>query len=75
MKKMLIVGMTSGYGGKESFIMNVYHDLRHHYTIDFMKTDEHIAYEEELLKNGHSIFKVTPRRKSVRQYQKDLDAF
>lgn len=73
MKKILMVGMTCGYGGIESFIMNVFHELKDSFEIDFVKTDEKIAYEEDILKYSRKIYKVTPRSVNPLQYQKDLD--
>ena len=45
MKKILIFGMTSGYGGIESFIMNVYRNSNpSDYEFSFVKNEESIAY-------------------------------
>ncbi len=73
MKKVLILGMTSGYGGIESFIMGLFrHFSKRGYQFYFVKTDDVIAYEDELLKESAEIFKITPRRKNVFKHYCEL---
>lgn len=75
MKKILIFGMTSGYGGIESFIMNVYRNIDHKkYHFSFVKNEETIAYEDELLAANAPIYKVTPRSENARQHYHDIEA-
>lgn len=75
MKKILIFGMTSGYGGIESFIMNVYRNIDHEkYQFSFVKSEDTIAYEDELLEDQVPIYRVTSRSENARQHYHDIEA-
>lgn len=74
MKKILIFGMTNGYGGIESFVMGIFrHFPKDQYEFHFVKTDDHIAYEEELLEAGVNIYHITPRHENARNHYKEME--
>ena len=73
MKKILIVGMTEGYGGIETFIMNIFRTLdKDKFQIDFEKNQECIAYEDEVTEKGANIFYVVPRGRKIFQHYKTI---
>ena len=75
LRRVLIEGMTDNYGGKESYIMSIYRIIdKNKYLFDFIAYDDHIAYENEILKSGSQIIHVRPRHKGLFQYKKDLKA-
>ncbi|MGG4040960.1 glycosyltransferase family 1 protein [Bacillus smithii] len=63
--RILQVGMTSNYGGIESFIMNVYRNIdRSKIQFDFLTLhDTKIAYQDEILDLGGRIYPIIYRRK------------
>lgn len=68
MKKILFIGMTSNYGGIETFIMNTFRKLRNdNFQFEFIKevSDKKIAYEDEIIKNGGIIHTVPVQDESV----------
>lgn len=74
MKKILMFGMTSGYGGIESFIMNVFRNLDNSkYIFNFVKSEDKIAYEDELRSHDVKIYKITPRNVDMKQHYKDME--
>lgn len=76
MKKILQIGMTSNYGGIESFIMNVYRNIdRDKFQFDFinMETDhKDIAYSDEIKSLGGKIYKIPGRRENLIENRKQL---
>lgn len=76
MKKILQIGMTSNYGGIESFIMNVYRNIdRSKYQFDFvnMETNEKaLAYSDEIKKLGGKIYKIPGRKESLNANRNQL---
>lgn len=75
MRKILMLGMTLGYGGIESFIMNVFRNLpKDQYEFYFVKSDDQIAYEEELLAAKATIFKITPRSVDMKLHYREMEA-
>lgn len=62
--RILQVGMTSNYGGLESFIMNVYRNIdRNKIQFDFLSLhDTKIAYQDEILEMGGRVYPVLYRR-------------
>ncbi len=73
MEKVLIEGMTGNLGGIETYVHLLYSVLKQDYQVDFITVDAHIPFEEEFLKQGCRIHKITPRHESVRQYRSDID--
>ena len=74
MKKILIEGMSFNLGGLETFIHLLYSVLKKDYQIDFLVFDETIPFQQEFLNQGCHIYWTTPRSRSIRQYEKDLNA-
>lgn len=59
MKKILVYGFTYNMGGIESFYMNYYRKLdKKEYQIDFVKSYDKIAFEDELVANGSRMFRL-----------------
>ena len=76
MKKILIVGMTEGYGGIETFVMNVFRTLdKKEYQIDFEKSQDKIAYEDEIKKLGGTIYRITARSKNRKKFNTFSNSF
>ncbi len=63
--RILQVGMTSNYGGIESFIMNVYRNIdRSRIQFDFLTLhDTKIAYQDEIIEMGGRIYPILYTRK------------
>lgn len=76
MKHILQIGMTSNYGGIESFIMNVYRNMdRDKFQFDFinMETEgKEIAYSDEIKNLGGKIYKIPGRRENFRENRNRL---
>lgn len=72
MKRILIDGMTQNTGGVEKFIYTLYTMIKDSYEIDFMTVDKKISYEEEFLKDGCNIYRITPRYVSLKAFQNDI---
>ena len=72
MKKILIDGMSSNMGGVEKFVCTIYEALKDEWQVDFITVDESIPYQEEFLRNGSQIHKITPRYVSVSKYKNDI---
>lgn len=64
-------------GGIQTFLMNVYRNIdRDKIQFDFLVDDLPKGFfEDEILSLGGKIYRVTPRKKSIRQNKKDLDEF
>lgn len=65
--KILQIGMTDNIGGMETYLMAQYRKMnrskvRYHFLNH--RNDDHIAFEEEILDNGDSIYRVPQRKKS-----------
>ena len=74
--KILVFGMTENPGGIESVIMNYYrHINRDNIQFDFLCNSNEVAYEDEIIKLGGKIFKVTPRSSNRFKFAKDMRAF
>ena len=76
LKRILQIGMTSNYGGIESFIMNVYRNIdRKKFQFDFinMETgDKPIAYSDEIKCLGGKIYKIPGRRENIKENRNQL---
>lgn len=72
MKKILIEGMSSNMGGVEKFVYTIYEALKDEWQVDFITVDESIPYQEEFLRNGSKIHKITPRYVSITKYRNEI---
>lgn len=64
-QRILVFGMSSHFGGVESFIMNYYRNIDHQkIQFDFLTYDEKPAYHEEIEALGGHIFVIPGRRKN-----------
>ncbi|MGO2722781.1 MAG: glycosyltransferase [Lactobacillus sp.] len=76
MIRILQIGMTSNYGGVESFIMNLYrHINRQQIQFDFVNMETHnksLAYTGEIKQLGGHIFKIPGRRENPIQNKREL---
>ncbi len=69
MKKILCFGMSNNLGGIENFIINYYRKLnKKEFQMDFVKTQNNICFEEEIISNGSQIYKITSRSKNPLKY-------
>lgn len=76
MKKVLYFGMSSNLGGIESFIINFWRSFDHrNLQVDFVKFEEEICFEDELLKGGSQVYRLPPRRKNPKQFLMELYKF
>lgn len=75
-KKVLVFGMTENPGGVESVIMNYYRHIdKNKIQFDFLCNSQDVAYEDEILKLGGQIYRVTPRNQSRIKFLKDMNNF
>ena len=76
MKKVLVFGMTENPGGVESVIMNYYRAMdRSRVQLDFLCNSDTVAYEEEIVALGGTVYKIPARRDGRRAFHQALDAF
>ncbi|MGE7862772.1 glycosyltransferase family 1 protein [Bacillus mobilis] len=69
MLKVLYVGMSSDLGGIEAFVMNYYRNIdRNKIQIDFLKFEEHICFEEEIVSGGGNVYQLPPRKSGLKYY-------
>lgn len=75
--RVLHVVNKMGYGGIETFLMNIYRNMdREKIQFDFaVHTDEPGDYDEEIKKLGGNIYYFTSRRKNVIKYKSDWKKF
>ena len=72
-KKVLIFGMTAGYGGVESFVMNYARNINgNEIELDFLAYNTPPAYEKEISKMGCKIHIVTGRGKNPLKCAKEI---
>lgn len=75
-KKVLVFGITDNPGGVESVVMNYYRNFDHtRIQLDFLCNTKEVAYEDEILRLGGKIFRVTARSKNPRKYNFELKSF
>lgn len=76
MKKILQIGMTSNYGGIESFIMNVYRNIdRNKFQFDFVNMEtggKDLAYSNEIKRLGGKIYNIPGRRENLKANRNQL---
>lgn len=72
--RILIVGLTEGKGGMESYIMSLYRNIdRERVQFDFMLfTERPFAYEQEVKEMGGEIYYIPTRKKSILSHYKLL---
>lgn len=76
MKKVLVFGITQNPGGVESVIMNYYRKIdKSKIQFDFLCNTEVVAYEDEILRLGGKIYRITARSIDRKKYKKDMDSF
>lgn len=76
MKKVLVFGITENPGGVESVVMNYYRNInRENIQFDFLCNTEVVAYEDEILKLGGKIYRITARSKDRNKYKSDMEKF
>lgn len=74
MIEVLIEGMTSNKGGKETYIVNMFDALdKTKYRFTFVAYDDEIAYESYLVKQGAKVVHVTARSKGVFRHKRELN--
>ncbi len=74
--KVLVEGMTSGRGGKESYIMNMFRAMNNQgIKFVFIAYDLHIAYEDELRKAEAEIVNLPPRKKGLFKFRSAVHGF
>lgn len=65
-KKILVYGMTSNYGGIESYLMTYFRVLAEKNIIfDFVSEYEKIAYADEIQQLGGKIYRIPSRRENL----------
>ena len=70
MKRILYFGMSNNLGGIESFIINYYRKIdKSKFKIDFVKTQDKICFEKEIIDSGSKIYQIEPRRKNFIKYR------
>lgn len=73
MKRILYFGMSNNLGGIESFIINYYRKIdKSKFKIDFVKTQDKICFEKEIIDSGSKIYQIEPRRKNFIKYYVEL---
>ncbi len=76
MKKILVFGITENPGGVESVVMNYYRNInREKIQFDFLCNTDIVAYDDEILKLGGKIYRITARSKDRSKYKNDMDKF
>lgn len=74
MKKILFYGLSSLYGGVETFIINcVNHLAEEDYTIDFVVMDQYPEYLRERLQRDVNVHIVPSRMKNLIKYHREID--
>lgn len=76
MKKVLMIGMTEGVGGVETFICNIKKHISSDINMDFLvHQDIDERYYEDILSNNSKIYKVTGVKENFFKYLKDIFRF
>lgn len=75
--KILVFGLTENYGGVESVIFNYYNELcKLGFEFDFLcNTDQKVAYESELTKNGSKVYHTPKRTENFFKYIGEMKKF
>lgn len=76
MMRVLITGMTSNYGGVESYVFELYKQLRNDIRFSFLvNTTDKIAFEDELISDGCEIVRLPSRRKDFLSHYQQYGSF
>lgn len=76
MVKVLMIGMTSGVGGVETFICNLKKNISSDIHMDFLVHQEiNERYLKDIVANDSKIFKVTGIKENFLKYLKDIFSF
>lgn len=76
MTKVLMIGMTEGVGGVETFICNIKKHISKDIKMDFLvHQDVNERYKSDVLSNGSKIYKVHGIKDGVFKYLKDIFRF
>lgn len=68
-----IVGLSSNIGGVETFIINIYRQLKEDgHSFFFLTTEDVICFEEEIRNNNDTILKYESRKNNYTNFKKDL---
>ncbi len=74
--RVLITGMTSNYGGVESYVFELYKQLRSDIRFSFLvNTTDKIAFEDELISDGCEIVRLPSRRKDFLSHYQQYGSF
>jgi glycosyltransferase involved in cell wall biosynthesis len=73
MKRILIIGMHDLIGGVETFLMSYWQHIdKSKFQMDFLSIYPKLCYEDELVKGGAKIHKVSDFKKHPLKYAKEL---
>lgn len=74
-KRVLIAGLTSNYGGLESYVMSIYRRIdRKQLQFDFLNYYEReLAFKDEIKRLGGRVFRVPMKRESIREHYRVLN--
>ena len=74
MINILVEGMTSGKGGKETYIINIFRAFnKDKYSFSFVAYDDNIAYQEEIEAAGAEIIWIPSRNKDYFEFRRALN--
>ena len=63
--KILVIGLTNNYGGVETYYMSYYRQLlNRNITIDFVKTCDKLAFEDEMVSCGSNVYRIENPKKN-----------
>ena len=73
--KIAILGLSPNVGGVETFIINVYRELKkdNHSFYFFSTSEDKLCFQDEIENNGDHIIRYTPRKKDFIQFNKELN--
>ena len=74
MKRLLCIISNMDAGGAETFLMKIYRTMdRTKYQMDFcINREGHCFYQDEIEQLGGSIFRISPKSKSVKRFRMEL---
>lgn len=76
MSRILVFGITDNPGGVESVIMNYYRSIDYKkIKFDFLCNTNTVAYENEIIELGGTIYRIPKRSKKILSYYKELKKF
>ena len=76
MKKVLVYGISGGFGGIESFLYNVISNSdQEKVQFDILTYYDPIVYKEKYLQKGVRIFKITSKHESPKKNKREMKSF